>query len=264
MYGERDEPWRAMRRLGQRLELAAEPDRAFPAIVETVADALRLPYVRLEVTDEAGGLVEAAARGPTPADGHRSPLVARRGTGRPAGRSACEPASAGSAWTSSGSSTTWRARPARASGRMRLRDDLARSRERLVLAREEERRRLRRDLHDGLGPSLAAIGMRAEASAAVLTRIPSAARRQLDALGDGGPRGARRRPPARRRPAAARARRARASPARSAQQAAAPGSRRGTATARSDGDPRRVRARRRCPSCRPRSRSRPTGSPSRP
>ena len=48
------EPWRAMRRLGQRLEWAADPDRAFPAIVETVADALRLPYVALEVADEIG------------------------------------------------------------------------------------------------------------------------------------------------------------------------------------------------------------------
>ena len=36
-----------------------------------------------------------------------------------------------------------------------LTQDLQRARERLVLGREEERRRLRRDLHDGLGPALA-------------------------------------------------------------------------------------------------------------
>lgn len=39
---------------------------------------------------------------------------------------------------------------------------LKRSRERLVAAREEERRRLRRDLHDGLGPRLAGLTLRIE------------------------------------------------------------------------------------------------------
>jgi len=42
--------------------------------------------------------------------------------------------------------------------------ELQRSRERLVTAREEERRRVRRDLHDGLGPSLAAMVMKLEAA----------------------------------------------------------------------------------------------------
>jgi signal transduction histidine kinase len=62
----------------------------------------------------------------------------------------------------------------------RLTADLHRSRERLVIAREEERRRLRRDLHDGLGPTLASQTFKLEAALDWLDRDPVAARRLLD------------------------------------------------------------------------------------
>jgi signal transduction histidine kinase len=53
--------------------------------------------------------------------------------------------------------------------------ELQRSRERLVAAREEERRRLRRDLHDGLGPILTAVTLKADAARSTLDTAPDRA-----------------------------------------------------------------------------------------
>jgi signal transduction histidine kinase len=60
-----------------------------------------------------------------------------------------------------------------------LATDLQQSRERIVTSREEERRRLRRDLHDGLGAQLAALIMQAGAARALLRSDPDAADREL-------------------------------------------------------------------------------------
>lgn len=58
---------------------------------------------------------------------------------------------------------------------VRLTTDLQRSREQLVLAREEERRRLRRDLHDDLAPTLASLGLTASTAADLIPTNPAMA-----------------------------------------------------------------------------------------
>ncbi|WP_318783314.1 sensor histidine kinase [Plantactinospora soyae] len=64
---------------------------------------------------------------------------------------------------------------------VRLIHDLQDSRERLITAREEERRRLRRDLHDGLGPTLAGMAMQVRAAHKLVAEQPRTGR-ILDAL----------------------------------------------------------------------------------
>ena len=62
---------------------------------------------------------------------------------------------------------------------VRLTADLQHSRERLVTAREEERRRVRRDLHDGLGPTLAAAVLGLDASRRAVADDPGSAEQLL-------------------------------------------------------------------------------------
>src|SRR5260370_15968270 len=47
LYGQRDEPYRVVSRLGQRLETTLSPEAVLPTIVETVAQALKLPYAAI-------------------------------------------------------------------------------------------------------------------------------------------------------------------------------------------------------------------------
>ena len=55
----------------------------------------------------------------------------------------------------------------------------------VAMAEEEERRRISRELHDGLGPSLAAVGNRIRAARHVLRTDPEEAEKRLDDIAEG-------------------------------------------------------------------------------
>ncbi len=65
---------------------------------------------------------------------------------------------------------------------VQLSSELQRSREKQILGREEERRRLRRDLHDGLGPTLASLSQRIDAASSLVTQHPEEAMALLQTI----------------------------------------------------------------------------------
>lgn len=67
MYGERDEPYAVISRLGRRLEGTLPPDAVLPAIVEDVARALRLPHAAIWLAD-GDALRLGAAHGAGPSE----------------------------------------------------------------------------------------------------------------------------------------------------------------------------------------------------
>ncbi|MBI4338071.1 MAG: hypothetical protein HY683_09630 [Chloroflexi bacterium] len=173
MYGQRDDPYKVLTRLGHRLEGALPVESILPAVVDTVAQALKIPYVAIALGQGQKQEVVAAHGRPTP-DTLRLPLVYQ---GEELGQMLLAPRSPGEAFNRA----DWRLLSdlARQTGvvahTVRLTEDLRRARERLVVSREEERRRLRRDLHDGLGPVLGGITLKLDAARNLLDRDPAAA-----------------------------------------------------------------------------------------
>lgn len=170
MYGLRDDPYEVVSRLGRRLEATVAADAVLPDLAQGVAQALRLPFVSVEVRSDTG-FATAASYGRPVAEPVSFPLTHRGETvGRllVARRSAAEELSA----TDRRLLEDLSRQAGMAVEALRLTADLQRSRERLVTAREEERRRLRRDLHDGLGPALAGMALQLDAAAELVGHNP--------------------------------------------------------------------------------------------
>lgn len=162
LFGERDDPYAVLSRLGKKFKATLAPDSALSSIVETVAQTLKLPYAAIILRSDESIQV-AAAFGSTAARAVVLPLMYQHqfiGELRVAPRSPDEPFTV----AESRLLEDIAAQTAIAVHSVKLAADLQRSREQIVAAHEEERRRLRRDLHDGLGPKLAGQTLKLEAA----------------------------------------------------------------------------------------------------
>jgi signal transduction histidine kinase len=173
MYGERDDPYGVLAKLGQRLEAAIEPAAALSIAVETVSHALKLPYVAIALKQEDSWKV-VAERGVVQSEAARFPLVyAGKSFGDlvAGSRAPGEPLSGGDERLLSDL-----ARQVGVSAHATLLGrELERARLRIVTAREEARRQLGSDLHDGVGHQLAGLARQAERAKDMIVQDPAAA-----------------------------------------------------------------------------------------
>ncbi|GAA3153103.1 hypothetical protein GCM10010486_18660 [Nonomuraea roseoviolacea subsp. carminata] len=171
VYGEREDPARALRRLGTRLSDAGSPGELLDRMAAEVRRVLRVHYVAVE---ESGVVVASSGRPGEVAESvpllHRGERVGTLLLGE-----------------------RLRARDRGLVGELaphvavavhahRLGADLERSHGRMLAARQEERDRLLYELHDGLGPGLAALALQTDRGRRLVDTDPDKAKKVMSEL----------------------------------------------------------------------------------
>lgn len=181
VYGDRAEPYRVVADLSDRLAGTVRPEEMVQTVVDAIGPALDLQRVAIVLEGQPG---PAAAYGAAVSSGpeesfpidHQNQRVGalivwpRRGAQLSGDDRRLLRSLAGQAGIAVAA--------AQASAEIRAARELA------VAAREEERRRLHRDLHDGLGPTLASIYQRVTLAARLVESDPRASGRLLTETGE--------------------------------------------------------------------------------
>ena len=174
LLGRRGDRYGAVSGLAARLETTGTVDAQLPALAGAVADTFKVGHVRVEVLTPGGGLL-SASHGTPPAEVQEIDIAYQ---GERVGRLVL-PASGFRSMLSHRDQGLLvdLVRQAAVAFRTRLlATELQESRERLVMGREDDRRRIRRDLHDGLGPVLGGVALRLQAAGNAIDTDPDRAR----------------------------------------------------------------------------------------
>ena len=174
MFGSRGDAAETLSSLAASLESSVDDELS--TALHAIRQSLRLPYAAVAVEDRVVGTIDP---------GSPPEVIPLRYRNQPVGELMAWPRR-GQRQFDSNDRAALRvvAGPlATAVHSVRLNDQLQESREELVAARELERRRLHRDLHDGLGPALTAVALKADAAGNVLKGDPRRAKELLDQIG---------------------------------------------------------------------------------
>jgi signal transduction histidine kinase len=181
LFGEREDPATVLSQLAQKSERAENSNSVLDDLVRSIAELLKIPYVAIRIKRE-GRQKESIAAWGRPAGQVKN--IALRFQGKRIGDLVVAPRGPKDKFTESeedllatiAASTATTIRATQLSAELRV------SRQRIVSAREEERRRIRRDLHDGLGPQLASQVLGLEAVDQLMDKDPEKAQSLLDSL----------------------------------------------------------------------------------
>jgi signal transduction histidine kinase len=181
LYGERDDPAAVLTQLAQQLETADTPTAILPNLVQTIAHTLKIPHVAIWLPTAEKQFEPAAVWGAAPDHVEMLPLTYQNET---IGHLVVAPRGPRESFSRHEKQLlqTIAALTANTVRAVQLSDELRQSRQRIVTAREDERRRLRRDLHDGLGPQLASQTLGLEAVGQLMSANPEKANQLLDSL----------------------------------------------------------------------------------
>jgi signal transduction histidine kinase len=181
LYGERDDPAAVLTRLAQQMETADTPTGILPNLVQTIAYTLKIPHVAIWLPNGENQFEPAAVWGESTDHVEMLPLTYQNET---IGRLVVAPRGPQESFNRGEQQllNTIASLTANTVRAVQLSDELRHSRRRIVTAREDERRRLRRDLHDGLGPQLASQTLGLEAVAQLMPANPEKAQALLSSL----------------------------------------------------------------------------------